>query len=1814
MKKVLFLIAALSSVIDIYAQFVQKKNEVEYFDNLYFFNNQLGFVSGKEIYRTDDGGENWTEIGFKGPGTWSDSIIYETQQNHHFYFFDELNGVAVTKSMFTLGGGAMKTSDGGRSWKMTFIDQALDDPYNDGFNAIYFFDINNGFAVGGEGRRITTTDGGNTWNRNDLPVNANFYKIEFISATEGFIYGYDTNLKTVDGGVTWQVTTTAEKNEFFINAEIGYKILNSEIYKTTNGGNSWIKYVRGLPTGSLDRIVYADLQTAYISGRFEGNRNFLVTRNGGDLWEPAVQEFQYAFSGVHFADANNGVASAYSYLGKTTEGLGKTAPVAHFNYEYSDTLVCTGTSVVFTNTGHPSYQHTWYLNGVQISTDLNFEFTIPDYQSYTIKLVTTHDTHSSSFQTTIKIPEPTNYPPIQENYLNQVCFNQPVKVYMSSQPHNDLDYELWVGGVKSNAVSTRTYYGITFNLEEGIDTTSYFTIKAVPKVRSCGSSYPSKTWLVHAMPERFDLIAEVLPTSVICKDSIYRVKIENPYSKVWYELNWGGSYLGSTSGTDSIIYFTLPTWVNNGDLRITTHTACSQFDTVLSTRASTVTAQYSIENPGVFRNESMIINSQVNGVEFNWKFGEDASPAFSTLAQPEPVNYSTGGPKLIELLVRDEGGCISRKDTLIVVADIAPALGLQQCDESINLESLVRYVPFDSKTDINGNIIQTGYIANDSYCCDRNSHAMFVHKYDPSGNLMWKKEIDPTGAPWSSFYYHGSYGRSVTTDEYGNVYLVMDFYDFQVNIDGTYIGSHGENLPGVRTLQQAAVLKFSPEGELMWHILADDPTLGATNLFLGADIEIDSQGSLYFILSAKQGPEGKVFFPDGFELTPYPELGKVYGSFILVKITPEGKYEGHWLFGGHYGGMSNYLYTSYAIDNYYYPNNSKPNMVIDENDQLVISGIYTGGYRPEENQLYYEFGDHRISATDSEYIYLAYFKDGAWTNAVLGPKFSEYHSNVEDNSSWQKFVDNIQLDPSGEYIYATGHWWGFQYGYNTSGVIFNGQVTTERAHTYVTKMDFSGNVQWVNFQDNIIYQNLQVNPITGDVYTIGTFDTFATFNALDENPKGVRSLGGKDPFIAQFDKDSGILIGVNSYGTSSLDEITMSDGDFRCGKFSFIGRKDGESFFKEISLTGNCSEQPPILSLNEVVTVMCQGDSIQMNASGATYYQWIPTQNVSDPTSPTTWISSGPLDTSLTNNALKYTLIGYSEQGCMASENVEINIERPTIVWHDQLEDGILSVPMIVDSPTEGNFIWSFSDNGTEQGDSIVHTFPDFGSYEVTVTGENSCGIISDTRNIELVCLPPTDELYPGWGRYNPEEISLSFDVSGNYVARWHWDFGDGTTSDEQFPTHQYPEHKVYHASITGSNACGSNTREFDVDVTCQTLEVDFDVAINGLTVEITNLSKHGTYHGWVFGDGSISSEFNPIHTYSAPGTYKVGLFISNDCTGLKYLSKDIVVDCNGTIDPKIEFTKTERVLTVINTSDNAAFATWDFGDGQTSSSLSPVHEYATAGTYEVCVTMEDACHVAKYTVCNSITITCSTTIIPSIEYSQNDKVVSFTNTSANVTRVLWNFGDGETSAAFSPTHEYNETGNYSACVILSNDACLQETEICKDISLTCSQSIVPQLAIDQNNFEISVSNTSLFAENAVWDFGDGQSSTEFSPTHEFQQLGSYNICVTLSNSCDEVIHCEEIQIILTGLPEPNSSGISVYPNPVSEFLVVWVNKPRAVKLIELLDNTGKSVLKVSSEKITSENKISTSMLPSGVYFIKVFFEQSATVMKVAKY
>ncbi len=190
------------------------------------------------------------------------------------------------------------------------------------------------------------------------------------------------------------------------------------------------------------------------------------------------------------------------------------------------------------------------------------------------------------------------------------------------------------------------------------------------------------------------------------------------------------------------------------------------------------------------------------------------------------------------------------------------------------------------------------------------------------------------------------------------------------------------------------------------------------------------------------------------------------------------------------------------------------------------------------------------------------------------------------------------------------------------------------------------------------------------------------------------------------------------------------------------------------------------------------------------------------------------------------------------------------------------------------SYFWDFGDGETSTLENPAHTFPMQGTYVVTLVAFNECGSTSSIQTVVIGQVPQSAFTVITPNGCSPHTAVFQ-DLSTGVFDTYFWEFPGGVpaTSDEPDPIVVYNNPGTYDVKLTVSGPLGTDVQEIVEAVEVVPAPIpDFNYVINGNEVSFNNLSVNATSYTWDFGDGNMSAEINPMHTYAMPGVYTVSL------------------------------------------------------------------------------------------------------------------------------------------------------------------------------------------------------------------------------------------------------------------------------------------------------------------------------------------------------
>jgi len=522
------------------------------------------------------------------------------------------------------------------------------------------------------------------------------------------------------------------------------------------------------------------------------------------------------------------------------------------------------------------------------------------------------------------------------------------------------------------------------------------------------------------------------------------------------------------------------------------------------------------------------------------------------------------------------------------------------------------------------------------------------------------------------------------------------------------------------------------------------------------------------------------------------------------------------------------------------------------------------------------------------------------------------------------------------------------------------------------------------------------------------------------------------------------------------------------------------------------------------------------------------------------------------------TLTTTFSDGCQESytdANQTVRIENPTIDIVVDTTRGC--IPFDVNFSIAGSndpiasIDWTFGPGASPvsiTGNTPMVTYTAVGDYDVVaiVTTTTGCTYtVSAADLIEVGDIPNVDFTSDLMSACVDSPIQFT-DLSDATVDEWEWDFGAGT-SMQQNPIHEYTTPDSFEVTLkVWANGCPA---EVTADDKIQIAEPKADFAwsfdcydLN--RINFTDLSTGADSIWWDFGDGSASTDLaNPTHLYASEGNYTVTQYTKNFTTGC---TDDHIIPIN-LVNPVADFRMRDTTfcwndqLTIENLSSNIYNVQWSIGSVNPSD-YNVMNAGSNGDDARIQFTQTDDFY--DFTVTYSIdpacpanrTVTYTDTVrVDYIFVNFNYTLDGCLPTDINVTPAIisipsndptlnytWNFGDSVRYGT-NPTFQFDELGFYDVTLNVTNEAgCnISETHSIPVIVDTTTVKFDWSM-VDCATREIQFINTSDggSANAYEWDFGDGSGSSAPVTAHQYAANGDYDVrlVVHTSNGCSDTL------------------------------------------------------------------------------------------------
>ena len=409
------------------------------------------------------------------------------------------------------------------------------------------------------------------------------------------------------------------------------------------------------------------------------------------------------------------------------------------------------------------------------------------------------------------------------------------------------------------------------------------------------------------------------------------------------------------------------------------------------------------------------------------------------------------------------------------------------------------------------------------------------------------------------------------------------------------------------------------------------------------------------------------------------------------------------------------------------------------------------------------------------------------------------------------------------------------------------------------------------------------------------------------------------------------------------------------------------------------------------------------------------------------------------------------------------------------LKPGEGAIVKFTNETTGGGYIsdWNFGDGTTSKAANPIKVYTDPGVYNVNLTVKNTANEVSAfTKQIIIYPAPSavfSSDINSGCSPLKvnftdntvPAEIKdpATGKIYRDRIVSWNWEFGDGNNANATVPTtsHTYTLPGNRKVTLTlgteyGCKVSGESAGDF-INVIDNAIADFYIPPANSckfpLTVQASNFSGTGLTYKWeVSGTGTAvinnSADFSPYITFPQSGSYRLSLTVTNQAGCSDVLNYDYLLPPSQIVNifAAPDSACDKSTVNFINQSNPDPISqTWYIDGAKLATTKDLSHQFNTPGTY--LVKLE-----SQFGTCNTFfEKNIRIDPLPTANFIEDQVTscdfpldVKFNNKSTgNITKLLWNFGDGVTQTELLPfsdtvKHKYNGAGIFGVTLTAIND------------------------------------------------------------------------------------------------------------------------------------------------------------------------------------
>ncbi|MCU4166396.1 PKD domain-containing protein [Carboxylicivirga caseinilyticus] len=598
-------------------------------------------------------------------------------------------------------------------------------------------------------------------------------------------------------------------------------------------------------------------------------------------------------------------------------------------------------------------------------------------------------------------------------------------------------------------------------------------------------------------------------------------------------------------------------------------------------------------------------------------------------------------------------------------------------------------------------------------------------------------------------------------------------------------------------------------------------------------------------------------------------------------------------------------------------------------------------------------------------------------------------------------------------------------------------------------------------------------------------------------------------------------------------------------------------------------------------------------------------------------------NTTSASKSFNVNLYTSSVFGCLDTAQAVITVNpSPVSMFSYTPTEGC--APLLVDFTNEsqgaGTSHWFFGDGQSTDlaaAGSVSHTYLneelDLKSFTAKLLVENSFGCKDSSTSI-VKAFPAVQAAISDGGVGCSPFVETILNESAGAVS-FSWDFGDGNTINSYNGINEFintgTEPSVFNVAMEATSSYGCKDTAYTTVTVNPSPVSSFQTTPSSgcapLNVQLTNSSIGAEYSKWYFGDGTlqeVTGSSDIVHVYDND-EYAMANYTTRLVVGNSYACKDSS-ETIVQVFPKVLASISDGEQgcspyeeSFINNSEGANKFYWDFGDGNSSTSYTGKNIFLNSTlndqVFDVSMIAESSfgCKDTAYT---NVTVYKT----PDASFNANPKsqqmpnsTVSIENTTAHSGwNYTWWWGNGDSYEGQNPvSYTYGESGDFDIKLVVKSEHCSDSTyEAIEILPMLPSIDYGPD-TLGCPPLTVKFYNNSVDAHTFLWDFGDGNISTEKEPTHTYYTTGDYKVTLTAEGS--------------GGVIEADDVTVTVFEVPVADFEVrpIKVKLPQTVSFINKSEGAVAYLWDFGDGNTSTEHSIQYLYQEPGTYDVTLLVE-----------